>query len=370
MRTVIALVACLVVGTTAQAAPNVTNASQKGSLLVFPDIRVDTGWNTLIRIQNDGARDAYMKCYWLDGNKNRVDFTISLTRDQAIWFDAATGHGTLQVNPFPIGAANGFTAGNRHPFLAPGFGPYRRGMLTCWAIENASAQHQVKWNHFSGTATVYNAQNGAYEFGAFGFFAPIGTDLEPIGISGTLNLNGLQYDACPLYLMGHFTPAPLAPFNRLAVTSCSLNLNQDWIPVFTKLQFDVWNQEEVKFTGAYECADSWHDTTFQPGTVGQIDGTNPIVPGFVDGIDAAGENFAFATLGAFAARYRVQGIQSAQCDRAKADRSTVAAVKTQAVGLLGVQSALVSGRMVGTTVPGAGKFNGRVVWDVESCGCE
>ena len=33
----------------AYAAPNVTNATQKGSLLIWPDIRIDNGWNTLIR---------------------------------------------------------------------------------------------------------------------------------------------------------------------------------------------------------------------------------------------------------------------------------------------------------------------------------
>ncbi|MGE3842249.1 MAG: hypothetical protein AB7I50_11735, partial [Vicinamibacterales bacterium] len=356
------------------AAPNVTNVTQKGSLLIFPDIRVDDVFgnyvlfgavppiDTLIRIQNDGSSDVDLKCYWMDGHKNRVDFIIPLTRNQAVWFDARTGRGSTQVNPFPTGAANGFTAGNRHPFLeaggavpvpfpaqlgtgapaaytAPvgdGFGPYRRGLLACWAIDGG-AQNQVKWNHLSGTATVYSnatANNsGAYEYSAYAFFVPTGTDLAPVGVAGALNLNGLEYDACPLYQIGQFTPATMnlaagagyaaavaAPFtapppplafpqlvlNRLAVTGCNLNLNQDWTPVWTKLQFDVWNEEEVKFTGAYECADSWHDTDFRPGAQPQNNASlTPGVPGFVDGLDAAGQNFDFATLATYAARYRV-----------------------------------------------------------------
>jgi len=91
----------------------------------------------------------------------------------------------------------------------------------------------------------------------------------------------------------------------------------------------------------------------------------PGVPGFVDGIDAAGQNFDFATLGTNAARYRVQGVRSSQCDRTKGtSNGTVAAVTTQAVGLLAVQSTL-GDRMAGTTLAAAGKFNGKVVWDPE-----
>ncbi|MGE3842250.1 MAG: hypothetical protein AB7I50_11740 [Vicinamibacterales bacterium] len=416
------------------AAPNVTNVTQKGSLLIFPDIRVDDvrgnyaapAWanrfDTLVRIQNDGSSDIDVKCYWMDGHKNRVDFIIPVTRNQAVWFDARTGRGSTQVNPFPTGAANGFTAGNRHPFLeaggaldvvvsstvqvgtgapnaytAPlgdGYGPYRRGLLACWAIDGG-AQNQVKWNHLSGTATVYGDLNGAYEYSAYAFFVPTGTDLASVGVAGVLNLNGLEYDACPLYQIGQFTPstwiigpgygalilnatAPPAPLQfprffttRLAVTGCNLNLNQDWTPVWTKLQFDVWNEEEVKFTGAYECADSWHDTDFRPGAQPQNNASlTPGVPGFIDGLDAAGQNFDIATLGTYAARYRVQGVQSAQCNRTKGtSNDTVAAVTTQAVGLVAVQSSILifpaANNMVGTTLAAAGKFNGKVVWDPE-----
>ncbi|MGE3842869.1 MAG: hypothetical protein AB7I50_14940 [Vicinamibacterales bacterium] len=429
-------VLALGLASSAAAAPNVTNVTQKGSLLVFPDIRVDdflgnyalSAWanqfDTLVRIQNDGSSDVDVKCYWMDGHKNRVDFIIPVTRNQAVWFDARTGRGSTQVNPFPTGAANGFTAGNRHPFLevggalnlpappaqlgtgapaytAPvgdGYGPYRRGLLACWVIDGG-AQNQVKWNHLSGTATVYGNVNGAYEYSAYAFFVPTGTDLAPVGVAGALNLNGLEYDACPLYQIGQFTPstfdtttfgpgygtfpaaatppppplgAPALATNRLAVTGCNLHLNQDWTPVWTKLQFDVWNEEEVKFTGAFECADSWHDTDFRPGAQPQNNASlTPGVPGFVDGLDAAGQNFDFATLATYAARYRVQGVKSSQCDRTKGtSNDTVAAVTTQAVGLVAVQSSLLLSsvatvRMVGTTLVAAGKFNGKVVWDPE-----
>ncbi|MGE3843744.1 MAG: hypothetical protein AB7I50_19405 [Vicinamibacterales bacterium] len=207
-------IATLVLATTAQAAPNVTNTTQKGSALMFPDVRIDidaaTPWNTLIRLQNDGADDIDVKCYWMDGNKNRVDFVIPITRNQAVWFDARTGRGSIQVNVFPQAAANGFD--NPHLITPPaaneaadGIGPYFKGELTCFAVDAAGVK-QIKWNHLSGTATLYHAAKGAYEYAAYAFFASAGVDRQPVGPAGLLKLDGFFYDACPLYQIGQFTP--------------------------------------------------------------------------------------------------------------------------------------------------------------------
>jgi hypothetical protein len=411
----------LAIAANAFAAPNVTNVTQKGSLLIWPDIRVDndgdfiqgvaTPVNTLIRIQNDGSQDVDVKCYWMDGNKNRVDFTIPLTRNQPAWIDARTGAGTFFVNAFPFTNANGFD----NPFLLGPFanqipsptaaaalenldnaGPYRRGLLACWAVDNGG-QNQVKWNHLSGTATVYNAFLGAYEYNAYAFFVPTGLDLEPVGVAGTLNLNGVEYDSCPQYMIGQFTPVDVAvpsdggvppvdfqlpntsgPLwvwgNRLAVAGCTLNLNQDWQPVWTKLEFIVWNEDEIPFTGAYECSDSWHETAFadidgfgvdNTGVIGDI----PAIDARADiqrlaggWIDSAAQNFQWANLGTYTARYRIQGKKSTQCE--------ATGRVTQAVGVIAVQSSSVSvpgapipSDLVGTTLAAAGKFTGKIVWD-------
>jgi hypothetical protein len=365
-RACLTAIAVLSFSASAVAAPNVANATQKGSLLVFPDIDVTgpagLGIDTLVRIQNDGSLDVDVKCYWMDGNKNRVDFVIPITRNQAVWFDARTGQGTFQVNPFPLGPANGFD----NPFLVgPPFlpttteandtsGPFERGMLACWAVDGGG-QNQIKWNHLSGTATVHERidRGAAYEYNAYAFFVPTGIDQEPVGVAGTLNLNGVEYDSCPLYQIGQFSPVVtgflnpnlVIAINRLVVTGCSLNLNQDWVPVFTKLQFDVWNEEEVKFTGAFECADSWHET-------------------FFDDVDSAPQNFLRDNLGTDAARYRIQGVKSTQCEDARATPPRV----TQAVGVLAIQASLlvIDGLKVskiGTNLAGAGKFTGKIVWD-------
>ena len=55
LRTTGFLVFMLCSAAVGSAAPNVANVSQKGSLLIFTDVSTDLT-NTLIRIQNDGAR--------------------------------------------------------------------------------------------------------------------------------------------------------------------------------------------------------------------------------------------------------------------------------------------------------------------------
>jgi hypothetical protein len=224
---------------------------------------------------------------------------------------------------------------------------------------------------------VFSAADGtAYEYTAYSFYVPSGSDQAPVGVPGTLNLNGLEYDACPLYMTGAMTPADYVLTskygerqrwfgvieNRLAVASCALNLNQDWTPVYTKLQFDVWDSNETKLTGGYECADSWHETIFTD-------------------IDAAAQVFTKSTVDTDAARYRVQGVKSDRC------KPTVA--ETKAVGILAIQSSLLAFgshcvadglecsdqtnglallARTGTNLTAAGKATqpeNKIVWDVE-----
>jgi hypothetical protein len=143
--------------------------------------------------------------------------------------------------------------------------------------------------------------------------------------------------------------------NRIAVASCALNLQQDWTPVYTKLQFDVWDSNETKLTGGYECADSWHESIFTD-------------------IDAAAQVFTKSTVDTDALRYRVQGVKSTQC------KPTVA--ETKAVGVLAIQSTLIDfGKVIvgdpsstgllaatGTNLTAAGKATqpeNKIVWDPE-----
>jgi hypothetical protein len=356
----------LAMAASAYAAPNVAQNTQKGSLLVWPDIDVRNA-NTIIRLQNDGNLDIDVKCIWMDGRKNRTDFVIPLTRNQAIWFEADGGDGEpFKVNRFPAVRANGFKS-SQTQFLPPAGGfyggegdsdPYGAGVLVCFAVSSDLAS-QVKWNHLSGTATVIkyadDGDYGAYEYTAYAFFVPTGIDQAPVGTplsQGTLNLNGVEYDSCPLYMIGQISPAGSkrvdgiweVNWNRLALVGCNLDLRQDWLPVYTKLHFDVWNKQEVKFTGAFECADSWHETDFY------------------NYFDSGVEAFDYWNQQSRALRYRVQGIKSDQCD-----------VTTNGVGVLGIQSTSIEikrsdndDELVGTNLTAAGKISGTIRYDPQN----
>ncbi len=340
-----ALAVALVCAVSAHAAPNITNATQKGSLLVFPDIDVRAGRATIVRLANDGSMAVDVKCTWIDGNKHRTDFVVTLTKNQTIWFEAGTGEGTVRVNRFPYLPANGFD----NPHLPGGSDPYGAGLLVCFAVD-AGATAQIKWNHLTGSATVFEPAAGwAYQYRPYAFFAPTGADFSTLGTPGLINLNGTEYDSCPLYQVATFWPAGVrigemqVLVNRLTVASCAFDLRQDWYPSLTKLQFDVWNSDETKFSGAFECADGWHETSL------------------VD-VDAASQNFALDTLRTDVARYRVQAVKSQQCP------------ESQAAGILGVQSTwLAFGRdqvtgadAVGTNLTAAGKLAGKVLWDPDA----
>jgi hypothetical protein len=85
----------------------------------------------------------------------------------------------------------------------------------------------------------------------------------------------------------------------------------------------------VKLTGAFRCADSWHESP---------SGTDPI------------QNTAI--------RVRLQGVPS---DRCEVDGEVV---PTQAVGVIAVQSARLGPQKYGgTTLTGAGKTAGSIMWD-------
>jgi len=287
------------------------NTAKKGSLLVFTKINIHddviTPEETLVRIANDYPGDVNVKCYYLNATKFRVDFRFWLTHDQPFWFDARTGQGTKKVPPFPTGTGYFFDpVTGKTPSGVEN--PTQVGDLKCWAVD-APGANQISWNHLSGTATVYNASEGtAYEYNAWAFRA-YGDHGTPVGDPGHLALDGHTYDDCPEWLIGQFSPTGTPDVSgqaifgasitgegetTLSVATCKQDLRQDFTDHYTKLQFDVFNEEETKFTGAYQCIDSFWE--------GDLEGV------------FAGTQFSRATLGTNSAKYRVRGIKSAQCD--------------------------------------------------------
>jgi hypothetical protein len=342
----------LLSGSSAFAAQNVGNTSQKGSLLIFPDINVQPGLDTIVRISNDANSGVDVTCYYINDRKGRRDFHFKMTRKQPVWFSVALHSGTYPVAQFP----------NDGPFT----GNPARGALLCWATDTALST-QISHNHLSGNATVIFGEGGdgsgvqiAYTYPSWNFTARPGTPAgAAVGTPGRLELTGADnaYDACPSYLIGHFSPkgavvdtgsgagVELVADSFLSVLSCNQDLRQDFTPHFTKLKFDVWSEQEVKLTGAYECSD----------------GTKSF--GLLT-TDVAPENFTAAVVQSTAAQVKVKGVASTQCP-------PVAGRATENSGLVGVLSTIIFGSesedqaWVGTTLNGAGAQAGFILWDAQ-----
>lgn len=268
----------------AQPLGNVTSTSKKGSLLVFAEIFTAgvAGEDTIITIANDYPDAVSVKCYWMDVFQQHQDFVFTLTAYQPVWFSAQTGKGSIDVPPF------GFPEG------------INRGELKCWAVKEfrdpnnpgCTIENQISWNHLYGSALkistpgIYPAY--AYEYNAFAFAARNVTQGSPVitppdTTPGNLTLNGdstlAGYDACPSYLVFNFfaydpptSGGGLGAYgkdtlsfwaNHLALAPCRQDLRQDSNPVCSKVKFDIWNENEWKLTGAYQCIKCWFEGYLQ-----------------------------------------------------------------------------------------------------------
>jgi hypothetical protein len=283
--------------TVASAAQNVANTSQKGSLLIFPKIEVfgrsgstpggplaqPPGLvDTTILLGNDYYQDVWVKCYWVDSDQQIQDFMFRLTPNQVIIFDAllGLGDGYASIPPFMGGV----------------------GELKCWAVDAAGDQ-QIAFNHLYGNAVI-SQENAAVVYNAWSFTARGVAQGSPVGAPGNLQLTGQNgaYDACPQYLVTNFIPAIPAPgaINPdLTLVPCKQDLRQDRTPTCTKAKFDIWNENETKYTGAYRCFKCWYEGFL-----------NEIAPPFGYG----GDKFTHDVLHTAAGRFRVTGVASTVCN--------------------------------------------------------
>jgi hypothetical protein len=248
---------------------NVTNVSKKGSLLIFPKIFTGPGADTIITIGNDYPAAVTVKCYWMDSYQQSWDFVFPLTSNQPVWFRASDGTGSIDV---------------------AGFGEGNQGELKCWAINvlpdpgnpGGTIEKQIAWNDLYGTALmIFPSQPSSFEYNAFAFAARNVARGLPVGDPGTLLLNGsfvdIGYDACPAYLIFNFFaedniagsgglgegmgPGFSVGESDLALAPCKQDLRQDSSPICTKVKFDIWNENESKLTGSYQCVKCWFEGT-------------------------------------------------------------------------------------------------------------
>ncbi len=352
----IALAMALVLGMVgmASAAQNVANTNQKGSLLIWPKIANFEAYNTYITIGNDYYGEVWVKCYWVDAEQEIQDFMFRLTPNQPVWFRASDGQGDgiMTVPPF-MGDV---------------------GELKCWAVD-AAGDTQIAFNHLYGSALIFEGVTTGFEYNAWSFTARGVAQGAAVGTGGNLQLTGLAggYDACPQYLVENFmayvenTTEEREPY--LALVPCKQDLRQDRTPTCTKAKFDVWNENETKYTGAYRCIKCWFE--------GELNEIEVFVPG--NGYGYGSDKFTLAGLHTFLARFRVTGVASTVCVKKFTTPNTVYGPGSDkcsggqvASPLLGVlyHDVLFPGgveMMIGTTPHTAGADgSGFVLWDTQA----
>jgi len=346
----------------------VANTSQKGSLLIFPliDVRTTDTATTIIDISNDSNRGTEVNCYYINDHKARVDFSFGVSPKGTVSWDVLTHSGGIAPPAWPVGGS----------FLQ---GDPNTGELVCFAVDGAGA-NQVRFNHLTGTATVVyfndkdaNQHKQAFKYNAWAFTARSAIDTAPpvdgtpVGTPGDLVLSGADnpnvYDACPLYLIGVFSPGGLNfsgrpnvlggvtyKDNDLSISSCSQDLRQDFNINLTKIQFTVWNAFEENFTGAWQCMDSV--LTFG------LDDPADYVP-----VNSQLINFTYGQLQTANARFMAQGVGSTQCP--KSTPAGLLGVLTTSIGIGAPAAGGAEGEdaEIGNTIHGAGAETGFVLWD-------
>jgi hypothetical protein len=315
MRRLVLLVLALGLISAAPALAVPYNNTQVGSLLVFPDVRFDGAFTTVIRITNTSdSLGVSVACYWMDRNKDRNAITFDLTHNQPIVFDPSLYFSDTSI---------------------------KRGELKCFAVNGATGA-QIVFNQLIGSATIIDYDSGAaYEYTAAAFGARAGAAGEP----GTILLNNTNYDACYQYLYGQITQTGQAEpggavvlQNRVAFASCIQDLTQDFTIHTTKLVYEIWNAGETKFGNLgtiWDCADSWHETIL--GTPGYWNSQN--LSTFVNpNILLPGTEYL---------AYRVSTVVSTQCQSNYPAAWLPGPKVAGNPGLIGIQSTVL-------TVPAAG----------------
>jgi len=257
---------------------------EKGSsILVFPKVRADGTFDTIIQLTNTGNSMAHAHCFYVNAQLfstftnlpctvptstcrpewQETDFTIWLTKQQPTHWLVGTGR---QVNPF-----DGF--GRDGSGFDPGLVPPETdfiGELKC--VEVSESGEPITGNHLKGEATLIAVTTEVVladshvtipvQLGDVAKYNAVGIqgnpDAQP---SNPLLLDGAVYNACPEKLLLNFSSTasddPVADefgvdstvFSELTLVPCSEDF-ENQAPTSTTLQFLVFNEFEERFSAS------------------------------------------------------------------------------------------------------------------------
>jgi hypothetical protein len=203
---------------------------------------------------------------------NWVDNQFTLTANQPTYWSAATGQpagGGLS----PWGVLDPGDGANP-PGRPAGDGSgdsVLRGFIIAWAVTPAG--EEIRWDHLAGNATVIHyANDWAWEYSACSFQVvdPSVGHGDPTGEPGTIRMDGAEYAYGFSHLLLNFAAVDSNSFSNeasgvtvqtdtdLALLPLTIDVRQESLgPIATKAHMDVWNMNEVKFSGAYRCVECW-----------------------------------------------------------------------------------------------------------------
>jgi len=316
------------------------NETQKGSLLVWPEVTIR--WNpggallrdTIITVGNDLASSGVsIKLFFVNGELpqplfgpgagtiepgwNFFDNVIDLTHDEPTYWSSFTGRaGAIPVvTPFTALDANGRPDGD----AANPNAVRLRGFVLGFAVQGNLLR---SINHLFGSATLVDyVANEAVDYKAWSFRANFqGTAASPM-----LFLDGIaapaHYDACPEYLLLDFFASGSAAIGPNAGGTAStvdtrvtlLPMIHDFCaplppePLMTDAQIDVWNEDEVKLTNQHRCIQCWDSTLLSVYNI-----HSPLqfwIPGGIV------NHFVLGNLGSNKGKARFRGVANTACDR-------------------------------------------------------
>jgi len=284
--------------------------TKKGSLLVWS--KVEIKWertllggfsltqDTILDLSNDYPGDVSVQFYFVNGDEaldaecdptcvlelgsceeecvierahpgwNWVDCQVLLTANQPMYMSMVAGQGF------------GSSVAGCQPFtsLDPGDPPGRpdpdviggrvlRGFVVGWAVKNNpddGQNSQIRWNHLIGDASIINyALATSAEYNAYAFAALEGATAHGdfVGTAGVINLDGVEYDSAYERLLMDFYAADARRGFDFDITlhTVSADLRQETNgPVRTKAVFDIWNEDEIRFSGTEKCITCWDQT--------------------------------------------------------------------------------------------------------------
>ena len=287
--------------------------SAKGSLLIFS--KVEIKWNadgsqvlqdTFLNLTNDFPDAVAVQAYFINGDISRqevrdesgqviqeaepgwntADCLFTLTGDQPHAWSAANGSDKCQ--PFTVLDTDG--PGRPDPETG-GATRVLRGFVIMWAVkfnQDKGVWEEIQWNHLQGSGVLVNYDRGtAWEYNAWAAQARCGVGGDPVldcvsrdangtccesGVfPGELALDGFAYDVGFDSLLLDFYGSGSTALSGggrtvnldtdLTIHAATVDLRQDGTgPLLTKVDADVWNESENKFSGARRCICCWDQT--------------------------------------------------------------------------------------------------------------